>query len=116
MRFFFFLRKNVVVLAEVLVIGFFLLFEVLFSPFLSFLLARGNLILQSSSLTNPRFSSRHSTVFRREREFHLAKKDAKATQLGDTPTLGLYKGRESSEDDLWSFCSESNASPERLVR
>lgn len=47
---------------------------------------------------------------------HLAKKDAKVTQLGDTPTLGLYKGRESSEDDLWRCCGESNASPERLVR
>ncbi len=38
------------------------------------------------------------------------------SQLGDTPTLGLYKGRESSEDDLWKCCGESNASPERPVK
>lgn len=38
------------------------------------------------------------------------------TQLGDTPTLGLYRGRESSEDDLWRCCGKGNASPERLVR
>lgn len=38
------------------------------------------------------------------------------SQLGDTPTLGLYKGRESSEDDLWRSFGESNASPEKPVK
>lgn len=80
----------------------------------SLLFVRGNLILQNSSPGYPGISPRHSTVF--DEAVHLAKKDAKVTQLGDTPTLGLYKGRESSEDDLRRCCGESEAGPERPVR